>query len=491
MTTNTKFRSILRATAILGSSSLINIVVGMVSAKFAAVLIGPRGTGMMNLLQGLVAMVSLIATLGVGTALVRDGAYALAHEDLGGFAALRRAAWLLFWTVGGLAAAFMALFHVPLSRVMLGGAQYRDFVLLGAVMMLFGLADSLQRAVLNAYQRIGILAKATVWQCVLGAACSVGAIWFWREKGIGVALLCPAVLGWAISRAYLWRLEGPLPQAPLPEAIQWVSRLVRFGIPLTISMFLGSGVQTLLPTLVLHSLGRESVGYFGAAVIISTRYLLFVTSSMGQDYYPRLSAVSDRPAELSEAVNQQLRLVLLLVAPLILGMLALTPILVPLLYSSAYLPTVDVLEWQLIGDLFKMTSWMMGFVILARGSSKAVLFTETIGGGVTLAAAVVGMRLMGLEGLGVAFLVGYAAHCATVWWVVRRDIGFRLSQDNQQLLAAALAAALCVRLMPYIGLSGLRTAVALALALAAGAYSARTLRRDWRAAAPVPSTAAE
>jgi enterobacterial common antigen flippase len=491
MTTHNKFRSVLRATAILGSSSLINILVGMVSTKFSAVVIGPRGTGMMDLLQNLVALATLIAALGAGTALVREGAYALAHEDHGAFAALRRAVWLLFWTAGGLTAACMVIFRAPLAHAMLGSARQQDFVSLAALMLLFGLADAVQRAILNAYQRVGVLAKTAILQCVIGVPFSLAAIWFGREKGIGYALLFPTIIGWGISRGYLWHVERSMPRAPMDATATSAWKVLCFGVPYTLSMFLGNGIQSCLPLLVLHMLGKESVGFFDAAITISTRYLAFLTNSMGQDYYPRLSAVADRPADMTQMVNQQLRLVLLVLIPLVLALLALSPLLVPLLFSPQFSPAVKVLEWQLVSDLFKMTSWTLGVVILARSNSKALLMTETVGGVVTLIAAVVAVRWIGLEGIGVAFLVGYAIHCAFVWWMVRRDIGFRWTRENKQLLAAGLAAALTIRLLPYLGLAVARTGLALLMAVGAGAFSAWTIHREWHSTKPVAVALAE
>ena len=57
---------------------------------------------------------------------------------------------------------------------------------------------------------------------------------------------------------------------------------------------------------------------------------------------------------------------MLLAVPMILGTLAVVPYLVPLVYTLKFRPTVEILEWQLIGDIFKFASWTMSFAILAR-----------------------------------------------------------------------------------------------------------------------------
>ena len=130
-------KSILRATAVLGSSSVVSLLVGLASAKAWAVLLGPSGLGLMGLLQSLVGLAALVAGMGIGTGLVRAGANALAQEDQARVAALRQAAWFLLGALGGLAALILTVFRVPISEWLLGGREHADSVVLIAVAVLF------------------------------------------------------------------------------------------------------------------------------------------------------------------------------------------------------------------------------------------------------------------------------------------------------------------------------------------------------------------
>src|SRR5262249_51489941 len=141
-----------------------------------------------------------------------------------------------------------------------------------------------------------------------------------------------------------------------------------------------------------------------AALSVSGVYLGFLLTAMAYDYYPRVSAASGRPAELVQLVNQQHRLVMLLAGPMILGALALAPYLIPLIYTPNFAPAVDIVEWQLIGDLFKFSSWTMGFIILVRSGSTTLFLVELLSGVNILVGSWVGMRFFGLPGLGIGFL---------------------------------------------------------------------------------------
>lgn len=465
-------KSIFRATAILGSSSVVSVIVGLISTKAWAVLLGPGGLGFMGLLYSLLGLAALVSGLGTGTAVVRAGANALARDARSEVAALQRAMWLLVATLGTSAALIMVLLQGPISALMLGGTEHSGSIPLLALALVFSLASSAMTSILNAHHKVGTLARIAILNSVLGAASTLVIVWYWREQGIAPAIAVSTAIGLAVSYYFYSRhLESP-PGHPTRQQVREAARtLLRFGAPYTASIFVSLGVQLALPTIVLHVLGRESVGLYRAGVAISVQYLGFLLTAMALDYYPRISAVSNQPAELVKLVNQQQRLVLVLGVPMILGVLALAPYLVPLIYSPEFQPTVEMLEWQLIGDLFKYASWTLSYVILVHSGSVTFFFVELAGGLSNLVANWLGMLWFGLTGLGVGFLVAYLITYAVVWAIARRDIGLVWTRGNKRIMLAAVLALLIIRLLPGIGLEGFRTPVALLFAGAAGVGS--------------------
>ena len=456
----------------------MSILVGLASAKVWAMLLGPSGLGFMGLLQSLLGLAGLTAAAGLGTGLVRLGANALERGDREQVAALRRAAWLLFWVVGSLAVAIMVSFRTPIGEWMLGGAEQAGSAVLMALALVFNLAAGVQVSILITHHRIGAQAKVGVLTSLLGTGASLALVWLWGAPALAPAIVAGAVVGWLISATFLRRETEALPCPTHGMVVEGVWSLLRFGGPYTASMLVGTGVQFALPALVLHTLGIESVGYSRAAFAISGVYLGFLLTAMGQDYYPRISAVSDRPAELVRLVNQQHWLTMLLAGPMILGALALAPYLVPIIYTQQFSPAIEVLEWQLVSDLFKFTSWTMGFVILARGSSKRIFIVELLAGINMILFSYLGIKYYGLAGIGLGFLGTYVIHYFVVFLIVCGDIGVRLSTNNIAYLMFLVLGALWIRALPAVGHEQLRTPVALFLALCASVVSACVIWRE-------------
>lgn len=481
-------KSILRNTIILSGSSFVSVAVGLVSAKVWALLMGPSGIGYLGLLQGLIGLIGLLAGMGVGAGLISAGARTLAAGDRAGFAALRKAGWLLFWAAGGLAVLIMVLLRVPISRVMLGGPEHAGDVVLMSVALLFSLAYGVQVSLLNAHHRVSALARVGALNSLLSTAVSLLLVWLLRERGIAWAVIGGSAAGWAVSAYFLQReTGGPRGQARAvvtrPALVAATRSLLHFGPSYAMSQVLSSGVQFALPALVLAVLGIDNVGFYRSAISVAGVYLGFLLVAMGQDYFPRLSAVSDQPRELGRLVNQQHRLAMLIAIPMILTTMAVAPYLVHVIYSPAFAPAVGVLEWLLIGDIFKFSSWSIGFVVLARRRGRTLFLVELLAGVNFLWTAVVGMRWLGLEGVGVGQVLTYIIHFAVVWAIVRREIGLELTTENKLMLLAGAAAALVIRTLPLVGLEQFKTPVALVLAVLAAAFSVATLWQEidgWR-----------
>jgi enterobacterial common antigen flippase len=463
----------------------VTIVVGLVATKALATVLGPDGIGLIGLLQSLVGMVSLVASMGIGAALVREGAVAIANENGARLGALRSAAWWLVWVLGGLSALGLVLFRDPLSRLVIGTPSQAYTVALMSAALLFGLASSVQTSLLNAHHRVAALAKSASIGSILTAIVMICFVWSLGERGVGYGIVAGAVVAWVVTRYFYAHELRWVSATTALDVRRAASSLLHFGVPYTGSMMVGTGVQLAIPVLVLHQLGQEGVGFYRAATTISVTYLGFLLSAMSQDYYPRVSAVNADPVALNNLANQQLRLVLLLATPLVLGVLALAPFLIPIVYTPAFRPTVQILEWQLIGDILKLSSWTLAFILLAHSGSGRYFISELSAGLVTLATSWFGMRWFGLQGLGLTAPVTYAVYYLVVSALLRRTVRPTWSLENRLMLAGALAAALTTPLLPMVGLGQVRTPVALTLAAIAAIGSALVLWRE--IGRPVPT----
>jgi PST family polysaccharide transporter len=128
-------------------------------------------------------------------------------------------------------------------------------------------------------------------------------------------------------------------------------------------------------------------------------------------------------------VNEQTEIAILLSAPVFIAMMAMAPWVIRLLYTASFVPAVEVLRWQVLGDVLRVASWPLGFVILAAGDGKTFFWSESASWFVMAGFILVLVPVMGLRTTGIAPLACYAFYLPLVYWLARRRIGFRWSSS--------------------------------------------------------------
>lgn len=435
-------RRILKATAIMGSSSIVTILAGIVKNKVLAILLGPSGIGLMGLLTNLQAMAGTVAVMGFGASGVKEVAAAHSRKDLEQVALVRQA--LLGGAVffGSIVAAGLYMLRVQVAIFVLddpSAGQTVAWIAIGVVALALA---GVQVAFLNGLHRIGDLAKINITRAVLGLVVAVIAIWLLRENGIIIAVVSIPFINLAASYRYVKKIDLPQAYFSFKAIIAPFYKLLGMGAALMITALMATGTQMLVKVIITRNLGIEATGYFQASWSISMMYLGFVLSAMGTDYFPRLSGSIHDQEMANNMVNKQVEVALLLCSPVISAMIFFSPLVIKLLYSAEFVATVPVLQWQLVGDFFKIASWPLGFILLARGASRAFFCTELVWNMTYITGVIFGLNFFGLKAVGIAFLVAYVFFFFVLGVVTYRLNKFVWSKKNKQLLLG-MGGAIC------------------------------------------------
>jgi O-antigen/teichoic acid export membrane protein len=464
------YRQILKSSSIIGGASVINILIGLVRTKIIAVLLGPTGIGLVSLYTGLLSTATAVATMGIGTVGTRQIAEAHSQDDERALAVVRRA---MFWGAILLASAG-ALVVWSLREVLavkvLGGVEHSTTVGWLALGVAFSVAGAAQGALIQGMRRIGDMAGLSVFGSLLNTVLGVALLWQWGQAGLVAYVLIGPLVSFLLGQWYVSRLPKVAsdPIAIQEMAHQWQT-LLRLGVPFMGAGVAGALVQLWIRVEVGNTLGAESLGHFQAAWTISMQYIGFVLAAMGADYYPRLTGVIHDHKAATRLVNEQTEIALLLSAPVFIAMMGLAPWVIGLLYSSAFSPAVEVLRWQILGDVLKVASWPLGFVILAAGAGKTYFLTETLalvlmGGLVAGLSSSVGLRISGI-----AFLGCYLVYLPMVYLLARRRIGFVWAGSVVKLMFTSFAVCMVIGVISAFYWWG--ALVSIGLMLVAGVYA--------------------
>jgi len=437
----------LRATAIVGVGSIITLALSVIAAKAYALLLGPAGVGLLALMQSLLNLGVMLASIGLSTTVIRAMARALAGDrPLSSTRAVEQASNLLGLLGGTVAAGLLIAMREPIADAILGSpARSRDVVLLSGALLLT-VAAAVQVALLSGGHRVRAVATVSVVTGLAATGLGVTIVGIIGEDGIAVAMLVTAGVQLASSwTAGRWRRTRRA-TTEAGATVRAFKDLLMLGVPVTASHVVGSGAQLVVPIIVLQVLGTADVGHFRAAGVISMGYLTVFLAALAQDYLPRAARARNQVV-LGELVERRMRLILGLGIPIILALLASVPWLIDILYTSEFGPAREVLQWQLVGDLARLPAWVLVLVLLARGRGGEYFGAELLGGAVLIGASLGGMLAMGLVGAGVGYAVSQVAYYAGVWMLVRRHVATTPGR-LQAVLLGTISAATILLLAP-------------------------------------------
>jgi len=434
------YHRILRSTSIIGGASFINIAIGVLRTKVLAVLLGPAGVGLASLYTGLMGTASTVATMGLGPVGTRQIAEACSKEDARAIMVARRA---LFWGTIFLACAgglVVWSLRVVLAVHALGNASNSEAVGWLSIGVALSVAGASQAALIQGMRRIGDIARLNVYGSAISTVLGIALLWRWGNAGLVAYVLIVPLASFVLGHIFVSRLpKARTETVSLPELTREWKMLLRLGIAMVGAGLVQQLTQLWIRIDVARVLGSQSLGQYQAAWTISMVYVTFVLTAMASDYYPRLTGVIHDHKAAGRLINEQTEIAMLLSTPVFIAMMAMAPWVMHLLYSSSFFPAIEILRWQVLGDVLKVASWPLGFVILAAGDGKTFFWTETAAW--LIMAGLIGMfvPVIGLQITGVAYLAMYTFYLPLVYLLARRRIGFRWSLAVLHLFTVALA----------------------------------------------------
>lgn len=427
---------ILRATAAMGLSSLLTVGLGAVRYKFIATELGAPGVGLLGILTSAMTFGVIFFSLGLNTSGVQATAAAGADEVQ--YQRTRAALLLGSRWLGGAGGLLVALLGLTLGASFLPRPAHPVLMVWLGVALAAMVISGGQLALLNGTGNIRALVKSNAWGSVIGTVVTIVAVYASGQAGLIAALAAAPLATLACSSWFLLREPKVYPR---PRFSQWWPELrgmLMLGGVVTLGLLLSGATQLIVRVWLQQSQGLSSAGYFQAAWTITSMYLGFVLMGLAVEYYPRISTQSAEPRRLNVSVDSQIRLALLLGAPVLLWMMVLSPFVLHVLYASDFQSATEILRWQLFGDILKIVGWAVGFMLLARRARVAFFLAELSWNICYLLLALPLLSQTGLSGLGMAYMVSYALYVLVTLWLAHRETRFMLQRHTFALLGVLL-----------------------------------------------------
>lgn len=402
--TQSSFRRIMKGTAIFGGTQMITMGINIVRGKLVASILGAHGMGFSSHQISTISPIQLLFTFGLNTAAVKIiSSTADEHKRYSHVKCFRRLILVL---------SLMAMCSTIVSSQWLSTITFQTpdhwhwFVTL-AVALLFLMQGSAETTILQAYRALHSLAICNIVPALVGLVIAVPLFLLWGVEGIAPSVAATAIISWGTNRYFTHKLHiQSVPQSWRTTLDQGRNMLSLGGI-LMIGGLLGSLSVYLINTVLSRYGSEHTVGLYQAANTITIQCATFIFTAMGTDFFPHLASIIHDRAHTQRLICQQGEIVLLLVTPLSLLLITLAPLIIRIILTSEFDSITFLLRAMSVSLISRAVCFPIDYICIARGDNTYYFLMEGIWTNIkTITLVTVGYILGGLDGIGIALLIG-------------------------------------------------------------------------------------
>ncbi|WP_394242019.1 O-antigen translocase [Halopseudomonas laoshanensis] len=295
-------------------------------------------------------------------------------------------------------------FLEQISFKIFGGKEYTLYIALFLVAQFATAANNLAYGVFNGLGDNYRYATVVVIGNILAISLAYLFITHYGLTGAVIALTLPIVAP-LIPVAYQF-LKGNIQfRFSFDLILADFGKLSHFSLMLLVSAACFPVVEILVRTGIINSLGLDASGIWQGLIRLSAAYLSFFSVFLSFYLVPKASATTNK-REIARLVFKTMLLLSGLFLAMLVIVLLLKEQIIRLIFSSAFLPLGDHLVLQMTGDFFRIMGWVIGFVVVAKASTKLYICGELFQGLGFAALAYILLDQFGtLEGVVIAYTV--------------------------------------------------------------------------------------
>ena len=412
---------IVKVFSLTSVSTLVRMLTGLISVKVVSVLIGASGIALMGQLNSFTTIVMNLATGGINSGVTKY--LAEDKEDPQKIRQYLSTAFKITLFCSFLVGLFMIVFNGFLSAVIMKSAEYRYvFVIFGVTVFLYTI-NNLSFSIINGFKKFRLYVKISITNSIIGLIFTLSLVYFWGLKGalIGAvtfqSIMLPISL-WMARKEFWMNIQ--FFKSKFSRAI--TKKYSHYTLMAFVTMATVPVSQLILRGFVITHISAVEAGWWEAMNRISHMYLMVITSSFGVYYLPRLSELKEN-FELRHEIFKAYKVILPILCAGFAVIYFMRLLVIKILFTPEFYPMQQLFIWQLAGDLFKIASWLVAFLMLAKSMTKTFIITEILSSVLFVGLSFLFISFNGVVGITQAYMMNYIIY-TLIMFVIFRKIMF-------------------------------------------------------------------
>jgi O-antigen/teichoic acid export membrane protein len=394
---------LVKVSSLTAVSTLVRMMTGMVSIKVVAGELHPKGVALLGQLASFSLILCSIATGGIKNGMTKYVAqYGNSKRIYTIF--LSTGFWITFGLsiTCGLVLIFGANYFAIKT---LKDAQYTPvFYVFGSTIILYAL-NELLLSVVNGFREFKKFVTINITGSIVGLIFTVVLSLNFGIFGAlislvtyqSVVLMVTLVLVSKSSR-FTWKMFfGKFSKSA-------ALRLANYSKMAIVSLIVLPLAQMIVRNYLIVHETADNAGLWESMNRISNIYLTVITTSLSVYYLPKLSTLKTN-REIRTEVMSVYKLLIPFLLVISLLMIAFRYYIVMILFADGFQGVQQFFPIQLLGDILKMSTWVLGYILVAKAMTKTYIIVEILSCALFVVLSMVFVNMFGAIGA----TIGYAA----------------------------------------------------------------------------------
>lgn len=397
-------RSIIKVFFGTGAVTFIKILSAIVLSKIVATKLGRPGLALLGQLTSFVTIALLLSTGGVTNGIIKYVAEKKNKADIFSFIGQS----FKFVLISSFFTGLVLLFAAPLSSVIcFNSADYSFIFRLLGITLVFYAFSTYFNAFLNGMSDFKTLNQINILNNVFGVLLSVFLITFFGLFGAFLAVALNQTVTCIILIFFIKKYSRYFKRFwTFKIKKSFIKNILSFSAMALVTAMLGPTSQIYLRALIIKTLNLNAAGEWEAVNRISSIYISLLLNVMIVYYLPKLSEIESK-----NLIRVEIRKGYLLFLPVILfiGLLLLLfkHQFISMFLSSDFIGVEKLFLPQLVGDIFKVMSFLYAYLVIAKKITIFFIVTEILGVAMYLILARIFIPIWGISGLLYAYALNY------------------------------------------------------------------------------------
>jgi len=409
--------TLIKTSVLTAISTIIKVTSAFVINKVLALYVGPSGLAVIGQLQNFMSVITTFSNGAITSGIVK---YTAEYQTIEQKQKIFSSSIIISLFCSLVISIFLFGFSNYLSELILKDVQYNNiFVVFGLTVFLFAL-NTILMSILNGQKEIKKYVLVNIAGSIFSLFFTSFLITQLNLMGALYALVTNQSIIFFVTLGFVikcnWFKFEYFKQGVDKESLVKLSKYSLMAITSALTVPVS---HLIVRNYIGENLGWDSAGYWQGIWYISTMYLMLVTTTLSVYYLPKLSEIQDN-TELKKEIFNGYKIILPIVVITSILIFLLKEYIIIIVFSDKFMPMIELFTWQLIGDVIKIVSWLLGYLLIAKAMAKVFIYTEIGFSVLFVVFSVIFVDIFGLVGITYAYSLNYFLHLIVMIFIFRK-----------------------------------------------------------------------